>query len=79
MNEEIEVLKDEITQDTPLKIDGGTIPLQLHRVTYTDGSTSYYATVDGVEWFDVEALHHAAVLYAMMKDHLTEYMHYKAI
>ena len=33
--------------------------------------------VDGVKWVETENRVHAAVLFNLMADHLTEYMHYE--
>ena len=70
---------EELIREEKISIEGGAIPIALWCLTYPDKSTSYYITVDSVVWFDAEALHHAVVLFEMMKDHLTEYMHYKKI
>ena len=35
-------------------------------------------TIDGVEWIKIDNQVHAAVLFNMIADHITEYMNYSA-
>ena len=66
----------EIEKTESLAIEGGTIPINLYR-REDDGLKVWGVDVDGVEWFETENPMHAAVLYNMMVDHITEYMHYE--
>jgi len=58
--------------------NGGRIPLRLYasKDTLEPEKITYYASIDGVKWFDTENVTHATILYAMLKKHVTEYMHY---
>lgn len=38
----------------------------------------YAIDVDGVEWLTTDNQMHAVVLFTMMFEHLTEYMHYES-
>ncbi len=59
-----------------LQIDGGEIPITLSRDSDDDG-IFFIIDIDGVEWLTTENEIHAAVIFEMMKDHITEYMNYK--
>lgn len=62
----------------PLEVEGGDIFISLS--TDEDVYGDYYLIeIDGVKWVDIRNKTHAIVLYEMMKDHVTEYMHYKKI
>lgn len=37
----------------------------------------YTVAIDGVAWIDTEVQHHAVVMFHMLKDHVSEYMHYE--
>lgn len=65
----------EIEKTESLAIEGGIIPINLYR-REEDNLKVWGVDVDGVEWFEIENPMHAAVLYNMMADHITEYMHY---
>lgn len=66
----MELLKREF-----INIQGGSIPIELYR--YTEPEEEYYIIlVDGVEWLDTDSRTHAAVLFQMMQEHVTEYMNY---
>ena len=66
----------EIEKTESLAIEGGIIPINLYR-REDDNLKVWGVDVDGVEWFETENPMHAAVLYNMMVDHLTQYMHYE--
>lgn len=77
-------LYEEVTQKVkllkvdPLEVEGGVIFISLS--TDADVYGDYYLIeIDGVKWVDTRNQTHAIVLYKMMKDHITEYMHYKKI
>lgn len=61
--------------------DGLKLPLKLYaRKAAADPAHIYYETeLDGVSWFTTESQMHAIVLYNMLKGHVMEYMHYKAL
>ena len=62
------VLKQEF-----IKIIGGEIPITLSQ----DPEGDYIIDIDGVEWVVTDNPTHATVMFVMMKDHITEYMHYQ--
>lgn len=55
-----------------IKVQGGEIPVTVHK---EDGV--HIIDIDGVVWVRTENYTHAAVLYNMICDHITEYMSYK--
>lgn len=55
--------------------NGGSIPINLYAFK-NDLGVSYELEIDGVLWFNSYSQMHAQVLYNMMRDHITEYMHY---
>jgi len=66
----------EIVKTEKIRITGGEIPITLCLNEDRDGKY-YTISIDGVEWVTVESQMHAVVLFNMMKDHITEYMHYE--
>lgn len=62
----------EIKRDT-IAIEGGIIEIVL----YQDEDGCYYITIDGVEWCDTDSMHHAVILFELLRDHVTEKMTYK--
>lgn len=56
--------------------DGFELPIELV-VEEIDGDTEYTIYIDGVFWTILYNEVHAVVLFEMMKDHITEYMHYE--
>ena len=66
----------EIEKTESLAIEGGIIPINLYR-REDDDLKVWGVDVDGVEWLEVENPMHAAVLFNMMVDHITDYMHYE--
>jgi hypothetical protein len=70
---------EELVREEEISIEGGAIPIALWRWIWDDQSSSYFVTVEGVEWFTAPALHHAVILFEIMKDHLTDYMHYEKV
>lgn len=66
----------QIVKTEKIRITGGEIPITL--CLDEDQEGKYYTiSIDGVEWVTVESQMHAVVLFNMMKDHITEYMHYE--
>ena len=53
---------------------GNTISIKISR----EGKERII-TIDGVEWVRTNNITHAAVLFNMMREHITEYMTYKKI
>ena len=66
-----------IRRDT-FPIEGGELPIDLWRLTDDDGAV-YGIDIDGVEWLETEAPHHAVVLFELLREHVTEYMQYATI
>ena len=65
-----------ILKEEKLKISDGEIPITLCLDKDSEGEF-YTINIDQVEWLCTENQIHAAVLYNMMKDHITEYMRYQ--
>lgn len=65
------ILREEIIHAE--KVD---IPITLSSV-FEDGEEFYVIDVDGVEWLQTDNQSHAVVMFTMMLEHLTEYMHYE--
>ncbi len=63
-------------QEEKIKIKGGEIPIRIIEKK-TDEGILYSVEIDGVEWFCIQNRVHVAVLFNLMKDHITEYMHYE--
>ena len=63
-----------IEREEKIVIDeaGNTIPIKISR----EGEERII-TIDGVEWVRTNNITHAAVLFNMMREHITEYMTYK--
>lgn len=66
----------QILRTEEIKITGGEIPITLRQDKDREGEF-YIIDIDGVEWVTTENQMHAVVLFEMMKDHITEYMHYQ--
>lgn len=62
-----------ILRQDKLQINNGSIPIAL-----SEDNNCYAVSVDGVEWVKTSNMVHAVVMFEMMKDHITEYMHYEA-
>lgn len=56
----------------PIAIEGGTIDIVLLQ----DSDSTYFIEIDGVEWCDTDSLHHAVILFELLRDHVTEKMKY---
>jgi len=57
---------------------GDSIPITFLKIDIED-EYWFSVRVDGVEWFIVPNPMHANVLFKLMKEHLTEYMHYELL
>lgn len=57
---------------------GGRIPVTLTAGKLEDAEAAefYIVTIDGVLWAECESLHHAIIIYTLLRDHVTEYMNY---
>ena len=55
-----------------IAIEGGEIDIVL----YQDKDDTYFIEIDGVEWCDTDALHHAVILFELLQEHVTEKMQY---
>lgn len=67
----------ETLQEEPINIEGGTIPVKLTKEE--EGKALYSVTIDNVLWPKTEQLHHAAIIFRLLADHVTEYMTYKKV
>ena len=47
-------------------------------IALSKDNNCYTVSVDGVEWVKTSNMVHSVVMFEMMKDHITEYMHYEA-
>lgn len=65
----------ETPQEEPINIEGGTIPVKLTKEE--EGRTLYSVTIDNVLWLRIEQLHHAAIIFRLLADHVTEYITYE--
>ena len=66
----------QILKTEKIKVTGGEISITL--CLDNDSERKFYTiNIDGVEWLTTENQMHATVLFNMMKDHITEYMHYQ--
>ena len=68
----------ETLQEEPINIEGGSIPIKLIKEE-EEGRTLYSVTIDGVLWLKTEQLHHAAIIFRLLADHVTGYMTYKKV
>lgn len=68
----------ETLQEEPINIEGGTIPIQLTKEE-EEGKDLYSVMIDGVIWLKTEQLHHAAIIFRLLADHVAEYMTYKKV
>lgn len=46
-------------------------------ITLTKDGQKYSVAIDGVLWTETRVEHHAVVMFHMLRDHVTEYMHYE--
>lgn len=61
--------------------NGGRIPIELYAIkeeTAPEGAI-YSAYIDGVHWYHAASSTHATILYKLLKEHITEFMHYISI
>lgn len=63
-----------------IAVEGGEIPITLS-VTMDENDKSAYEVffidIDGVNWLDTDCATYAIILFEMLKDHFTEYIHYE--
>ena len=69
-------LSMKVVKEEKIKINGGEIPIRLC-LDNDDEGEFYSINIDGVEWLVTETQMHASVLFNMMREHITEYMHYE--
>lgn len=67
-----------VQQDFIATENGGRIPLELYarKSEQAAEGVMYEAQIDGVLWYSIENQMHAMILYKLLKEHVTEYMHY---
>lgn len=53
-------------------ITGGIIP-----ITLSEDEDEFVIDIDGIEWVRTQNPPHAIVLFELMAEHITEYMHYE--
>lgn len=68
-----------VLREEKIKVyDGFEIPITLEGEEI-DGDMEFTIYIDNVYWVTLENQVHAVVLFELMKDHITEYMHYEKI
>ena len=75
-------MKEQIIKTDKMAVPGGLLPVNLveYQMNEKDeDSHGFYITVDGVEWCDTGSLHHAAILFEMIRAHAAEFMHYEVL
>lgn len=69
--------REAVLQEARIKTkNGGSIPIILLGEKDDTGEVCYSVGVDGVEWFITDNVTHGVILFRMMSEHITEYMHY---
>ena len=67
----------QLVKEESIKVkEGFEIPIALLADKDQNGDF-FYVRVDGVPWLYADNRVHAVVLFEMMKEHLTEYVHYE--
>lgn len=56
---------------------GFDLPIELEESILNEESY-YIVLIDGVEWFTSNSKMHAIILYELLKDHVSEFMHYES-
>ena len=56
---------------------GLNLPIELEETILNEEESYYIVLIDGVEWFTSHSKMHAIILYELLKDHVTEFMHYE--
>lgn len=68
-----------ILREEKIKVyEGFEIPITLEGEEI-DGDTEFTIYIDNIYWVTLENQVHAVVLFELMRDHITEYMHYEKI
>lgn len=68
-----------VLREEKIKVyEGFEIPITLEGEEI-DGDMEFTIYIDNVYWVTLENQVHAVVLFELMKDHITEYMHYEKI
>ena len=61
-----------MTKNIVINEQGATIPISI-----SETDEGFVIDIDGVKWCKTENRVHASVLFNMMAEHITEYMHYE--
>lgn len=61
-----------VVNDVVINDKGDTIP-----VSVDEENGTHVIKIDGVEWVRTENYMHATVLFNMISEHITEYVHYE--
>lgn len=61
-----------VVNDVVINDKGDTIP-----VSVDEENGTHVIRIDGVEWVRTDNYMHATVLFNMISEHITEYVHYK--
>ena len=54
------------------------LPIELEETILNEEESYYIVLIDGVEWFTSHSKMHAIILYELLKDHVTDFMHYES-
>lgn len=55
-----------------VEIPGGAIPLTIEAL-----GDEFLISVDGEQWCEARSQRHAVIIFEMLLEHLTEYMHFE--
>lgn len=57
---------------------GFDLPIELEETIINEEDSYYIVLIDNVEWFTSHSKMHAIILYELLKDHVTDFMHYQS-
>lgn len=67
--------EEKVVKRDTIAVEGGLLEIGLVEYEVETGK-GWYITVDDVEWCDCADLHHALILFDLIRDHATEYVKY---
>lgn len=68
-----------VLQEESIEIEGGSIPILLLLENDESGRSLYYVEIDGIQWLETDKAHHAAIIFRLLADHVTEHMIYRKL
>lgn len=57
---------------------GFDLPIELEETIINEEDSYHIVLIDNVEWFTSHSKMHAIILYELLKDHVTDFMHYQS-